>query len=184
MEERGRRLWRTRRRPCRLFAEREEKKRERSEKCSVSNPWNEYRLVFVHFTVRSTRHFVPVRFSEHEEGGGWGWFRRRLLSTKTATRYDEFVEGERKGEREIRLYFMVICAREYGYGSWYFEGFSFSLCKVFRLFHFRFSMYSSYILYNLMLFAFENTFRLKILKLSFKRRLNFFQQLVGNLFFI
>lgn len=38
-----------------------------------------------------------------------------------------------------------------------------------------------------MLFAFENTFRLKILsfkKLSFKRRLNFFQQLVENLFFI
>lgn len=34
-----------------------------------------------------------------------------------------------------------------------------------------------------MLFAFENTFRLKILKLSFKRRLNFFQ-LVENLFFI
>lgn len=183
MEERGKRLWRTRRRPCRLFAEREEKKRERSEKCSVSNPWNEYRLVFVHFTVRSTRHFVPVRFSEHEEGGGWGWFRRRLLSTKIATRYDEFVE-EKEREREIRLYFMVICAREYGYGSWYFEGFSFSLCKVFRLFHFRFSMYSSYILYNLMLFAFENTFRLKILKLSFKRRLNFFQQLVENLFFI
>lgn len=181
MEER--RLWQTRRRPCRLFAEREEKKRERSEKCSVSNPWNEYRLVFVHFTVRSTRHFVPVRFSEHEEGGGWGWFRRRLLSIKIATRYDEFVE-EKEREREIRLYFMVICAREYGYGSWYFEGFSFSLCKVFRLFHFRFSMYSSYILYNLMLFAFENTFRLKILKLSFKRRLNFFQQLVGNLFFI
>lgn len=105
MEERGRRLWRTRRRPCRLFAEREEKKRERSEKCSVSNPWNEYRLVFVHFTVRSTRHFVPVRFSEHEEGGGWGWFRRRLLSTKIATRYDEFMEGERKGERDSSLFY-------------------------------------------------------------------------------
>lgn len=103
MEER--RLWRTRRRPCRLFAEREEKKRKRSEKCSVSNPWNEYRLVFVHFTVRSTRHFVPVRFSEHEEGGGWGWFRRRLLSTKIATRYDEFVERERKGERDSSLFY-------------------------------------------------------------------------------
>lgn len=106
MEER--RLWRTRRRPCRLFAEREEKKRERSEKCSVSNPWNEYRLVFVHFTVRSTRHFVPVRFSEHEEGRGWGWFRRRLLSTKIATRYDEFVEGERKGERERERFVFIL----------------------------------------------------------------------------
>lgn len=55
------------------FVCREEKKRETKlvrEKCSVSNPWNEYRLVFVHFTVRSTRHFVPLRFSEHEEG--WG----------------------------------------------------------------------------------------------------------------
>lgn len=180
MEER--RLWRTRRRPCRLFAEREEKKRERSEKCSVSNPWNEYRLVFVHFTVRSTRHFVPVRFSEHEEGDGVDFvdvcFRQKSLHDMMSS------WREKEREREIRLYFMVICAREYGYGSWYFEGFSFSLCKVFRLFHFRFSMYSSYILYNLMLFAFENTFRLKILKLSFKRRLNFFQQLVGNLFFI
>lgn len=183
MEERGRRLWRTREGPV-VCLQREKRKRE-NEARNVAFPT---RGTSIGWCSSISRFVVPdISFpygslNTRREGDGVDFvdvcFRQKSLHDMMSS------WREKEREREIRLYFMVICAREYGYGSWYFEGFSFSLCKVFRLFHFRFSMYSSYILYNLMLFAFENTFRLKILKLSFKRRLNFFQQLVENLFFI